>query len=84
MPHKVHALLSSISELAYNGICTNWGDSVQLIFSNFPEGFETLGLMQSVPELYVTEGEDMSHNFLHLTLQEFLAAYHIYNMPDIY
>ena len=82
MPHKVHAILLSISELAYNGNCTNLGDSVRLIFSNLPEDFETLDLMQSVPELYVTEGEDMSHNFVHLTLQEFLAAYHINNMPD--
>ena len=33
--------------------------------------------MQSCPELYVDRGASVSYNFLHLTIQEYLAAYHI-------
>ena len=36
--------------------------------------------MDSVCELYVTQGTVSSYNFLHLTCQEFLAAVHISNM----
>ena len=80
LPKEVHSKLLAISALAYSGICSDKNGSVQLIFTNLPLDFENLGLMQSVPQLYVTQGEDMSHNFLHLTVQEFLAALHISNM----
>jgi hypothetical protein len=33
--------------------------------------------MQSVPELHFSAGVSVSYNFLHLTVQEFLAAYHL-------
>jgi phage-related tail protein len=36
--------------------------------------------MDSVTELYVTQGMVSSHNFLHLTFQEFLTAVHISTM----
>ena len=80
LPEDVHSKLLAICKLAYSGICSDKKGSVQLIFTNLPPDFETLGLMQSVPQLYVTQGEDMSHNFLHLTVQEFLAALHISTM----
>ena len=79
LPHEVYSKLLAISELAYSGICADQEGNVQLIY-NLPSGLETLGLMQSVPQLYVTRGVVMSYNFLHLTVQEFLAALHISNM----
>ena len=80
LPQEVYEQLLEISEIAYNGICTDWGDSVQLIYSDLPPTFETLGLMQSVSQMYITQGVTVSHNFLHLTVQEFLAALHISKM----
>ena len=77
LPEEVYTQLLSISKIAYDGISRKWGKSVQLIFSDLPAGFETLGFMQSVSQLYVKHGQKMSHNFLHLTVQEFLAALHI-------
>ena len=79
LPHEVYSKLLAISELAYSGICADQEGNVQLIY-NLPSGLETLGLMQSVPQLYVNRGVVMSYNFLHLTVQEFLAALHISNM----
>ena len=40
-----------------------------------------LGLMQRVRELYVGEGAAVSYNFLHLTVQEYLAAFHLSQQP---
>ena len=77
LPKDVYKNLLIISELAYKGVCTIGSTSVQLIFSDLPSNIQTLGLMQSVPQLYVTVGAVVSHNFLHLTVQEFLAALHI-------
>ena len=41
------------------------------------QAFDMLGLMQRVRELYVGEGAAVSYNFLHLTVQEYLAAFHL-------
>ena len=64
-----------ICKIAYDGIANNQ----QIIFykSNIPDGFETLDLMQEVHELYVDKGDCVSYNFLHLTIQEYLAAVHL-------
>ena len=54
----------------------------QLVFSaaHLSTGFAPLGLMQEVPQLY-TEGRTSSYHFIHLTLQEYLAAVHISQLP---
>ena len=76
LPPVAKKKFSYLCELAYNGIAGE-GDHVKLIFSQLPSDFDNLGFMDSVYELYVTRKRVASHNFLHLTFQEFLAAVHI-------
>ena len=77
LPQDVYQQLCELSKIAYEGILHDQ----QVIFCDLPEGFETLGLMQCVPELYVDEGIAVSYNFLHLTVQEYLAAFHLSQQP---
>ena len=79
LPPVVYGRFTKLCKLAYSGIAGN-SDRVQLIFSDLPSDFDSLGFMDSVTELYVTQGTVSSHNFLHLTFQEFLAAVHISTM----
>ena len=79
LPGDVYSQLLVISKIAYDGVCREGGKSVQLIFPDIPDDFETLGLMQSVSQLFMY-GQKTSHNFLHLTFQEFLAAFLISTM----
>ena len=83
VPHKIIRNFTELCKLAYNGIVGK-SDQVQLIFkeSDLPADFDNLGFMDSVTELYVTLGTVSSHNFLHLTFQEFFAAVHISTMSQ--
>ena len=64
--------------MAYEGILNRQ----QLVFSatHLPTEFAPLGLMQEVPQLYTVDRAS-SYNFIHLTLQEYLAAVHISQLP---
>ena len=78
LPDDVHSNFFQLCEVAYTGILSN-----HLIFSDIPTDQEMLGLMQSVPELYESKATSaVSHNFLHLTLQEFLSAVHVTSFPQ--
>ena len=77
LPQDVYQQLCELGRIAYEGILHDQ----QVIFSDLPEDFETLGLMQCVPELYADEGAADSYNFLHLTVQEYLAAFHLSRQP---
>ena len=78
LPTDVHKQFQDLCRMAYEGILNRQ----QLVFStaHLPTGFAPLGLMQEVPQLY-TEGRTSSYHFIHLTLQEYLAAVHISQLP---
>ena len=78
VPCGVHGNFVSLCRLAFDGMVGE-RDEVTLIFSEseLPPNFDNLGFMDSVTELYVTGETSSSHNFLHLTFQEFFAAVHI-------
>ena len=72
LPERVLGDLQQLCHLAYEGVSHQ-----KIVFSSLPEGVSTLGLLQTVPQVY-DEGEDrVSYNFLHYTVQEYLAALHL-------
>ena len=77
--YDIFNLFCSVCKTAYDGI----SNDQQIIFykSKLPNGFKTLDLMQEVHELYVDKGDCVSYNFLHLTIQEYLAAVHLSMQP---
>ena len=77
LPESVSIDLKRVSQLAYSGL---FKEDVQLVFtdSDVGEGFQHLGLMNAVKEImYVYEGAATSYSFLHLSIQEFLAAWYV-------
>ena len=78
LPTDVYKQFQDLCRMAYEGILNRQ----QLVFSatHLPTGFAPLGLMQEVPQLY-TEGRASSYHFIHLTLQEYLAAVHMSQLP---
>ena len=78
LPTDVYKQFQNLCRMAYEGI----RNRQQLVFTaaHLPTEFAPLGLMQEVPQLY-TEGRASSYHFIHLTLQEYLAAIHISQLP---
>ena len=72
LPEELRKQLHTICGIAFQGILKE-----EFIFDDLASDFNTLDLMQSASELYVDLGAVVSHNFFHLTLQEFLAAVHV-------
>ena len=60
--------------------------TVQVAFSDSEAALygclDSLGLMQSSADLSIDTGTTVTHSFLHFTIQEFLAAYHLSNESD--
>ena len=81
----IYQQLCKLGTIAYEGIHNNQ----QVIFhrKDFEtlglslQAFDMLGLMHCVRELYVGEATAVSYNFLHLTVQEYLAAFHLSQQP---
>ena len=78
LPPEVKKAFDKLCELAYVGLI----EKQQLTFTGLPDDFETLGFMQSCSDIHVSRGVSLSYNFLHFTLQEYLAAVYIAEHKD--
>ena len=71
LPHDLLQQLVKLGEMAFR-------ERVRevVIFKQSPEGCSNLGLINTCSELYGRK-ENVTYNFLHLTLQEYLSAFYI-------
>ena len=81
LPDDLRSKLNNLSILAYNGVMQN-----RIVFylkdlqaSHLHSDLPSLGLLQAVEGLTLYS-KSLSYNFLHLSVQELLAAYHISQM----
>ena len=72
LPNDIYQQFLSLCLVAYEGI-----EKKQLVFSHLPADFECFDLMQKVEHIHISCGQSYSYNFLHLSIQEYLAAYHL-------
>ena len=81
LPHDLKEKLSNHCTLAYKGVMQNkvvfYQDDLER--ANLPANLPSLGLLQAVESIALTR-KSISYNFLHLSIQELLAAYHISQM----
>ncbi|XP_064401438.1 NACHT, LRR and PYD domains-containing protein 3-like [Halichondria panicea] len=80
LPSSLQVHFDKLCQIAYNGITK---EKQQLVFfkEDVVDASTTLGFMNSVHPLYKStkkSNSSPSYNFLHLTLQEFLAAFYIW------
>ena len=71
LPEFTKKPFSVLCRLAYNGVMED-----KIIFTSLPADVNTLSLLQGV-ESFIGREKAVSHNFIHLSIQELLAAWHI-------
>ena len=75
LPAYLHEQFLHLSQIAFEGILNE-----EFIFHTLPPDLVHFGFLDAVSAIY--GGSRVSYNFLHLTLQEFLAAYHISHLGN--
>ena len=71
LPEFAKKPFSILCRLAYDGVLED-----KIIFTSLPADVNTLSLLQGV-ESFIGREKAVSHNFIHLSIQELLAAYYI-------
>ena len=82
LPDELHSSFKQLCRLAFTGARDNKvtfsSSDIEAIGSS--DEICELGLLQTAPSI-VSHGRSLYHNFLHLSVQEMLAAVHISRMP---
>ena len=73
LPAELYQQFLHLSQVAFEGI-----ENEEVIFHTLPSSLVHFGFLDAVSALY--GGGRVSYNFLHLTLQEFFAAYRVSNL----
>ena len=66
-----------LAKFAFDSYHKGWSKKVTFFKEDIPEGFVHFGFMNESTEMYAGKGVEQTFAFLHLSLQEYLAAWHI-------
>lgn len=72
LPPKVYQQLCTLAQLAFSQLVKE-----EQVFYKLPRGCNHMGFMSASIELYVNNGAPSYYRFLHISLQEYLAAFHV-------
>ena len=75
LPSDVLSHFLKLGEMAFKGTIKE-----EVIFNEFPNDCEHFGFLNASPELYARKPA-LSYNFLHKSIQELFAAFHISQLP---
>ena len=72
LPRKVYQQMRIMAQLAFEGLVKK-----ETTFYCLPRDCKHLGFLDASCELHVKKGTSIAYSFLHLGLQEYLAAFHV-------
>ena len=84
LPKKEMELFNTLAKFAFDSYHEGKTKKVTFFEEDIPRGLVPFGLMNESIEMYADRGMERSYSFLHLSLQEYLAAWHIANSYSIH
>ena len=84
LPIKEMELFKTLAKFAFDSYHEGKTKKVTFFEEDIPRGLVHFGLMNESIEMYAGKGMERSYSFLHLSLQEYLAAWHIANSYSIH
>ena len=84
LPIKEMELFKTLAKFAFDSYHEGETKKVTFFEEDIPRGLVPFGLMNESTELYADKGMERSYSFLHLSLQEYLAAWHIANSYSVH
>ena len=77
-------LFKTLAKFAFDSYHEGETKKVTFFEEDIPRGLVYFGLMNESIEMYADKGMERSYSFLHLSLQEYLAAWHIANSYSVH
>ena len=84
LPIKEMELFKTLAKFAFDSYHEGETKKVTFFEEDIPRGLVPFGLMNESTEMYADKGMERSYSFLHLSLQEYLAAWHMANSYSIH
>ena len=77
LPEEELAKFSKLARFAFESYHSVEERKITFFKEDIPDGLEHFGFMNESTEMYAGKGEEHTYTFLHLSLQEYLAAWHL-------
>jgi hypothetical protein len=77
-------LFRALAKFAFDSYHEVWSMKITFLEEDMPKGLIHFGFMNESTEMYAERGVERTFSFLHLSIQEYLAAWHLAHSYDIH